>query len=318
MDERLCWQRPQSSHLLKMKGTSLSEQMISNLVSEFEIQVSDLCHNFYGGQDRLSEACRYAMSGNGKRVRPVLALLCNQALGGQREHCWPPALALEMIHTYSLIHDDLPIFDDDDTRRGRPTLHVKFDQQTAVLAGDALLTDAWRVLCLPGQSEQPDSDISRSRLEMIHELSMASGGQGMALGQMMDLYWTGRSDYSEEDLKFVHLKKTGSLIAASCVAGALSVTRDSEVIISLRKFGEILGLAFQVTDDLLDELPGTGKSSGKDLAQDKLTYLKIMSKQKAQALAKELTTQALEILERIPGQFNLLADFSQKLLNREK
>ena len=283
----------------------------------FDDALRRMCLERYGNQDQLSQACLYALEGNGKRVRPVLAFLCAEMLGVSREKALVPALALEMIHTYSLVHDDLPVFDDDDERRGRPTVHVRFDEQTAVLAGDALLTDAFSIL-----SEFQEGSLSADvRLKLIRELSHACGGRGLVQGQMMDVFWTGKQNYSYDDLRFIHSKKTGSLIAASCVMGGLVAGGDPQTISLLRKFGEFLGLAFQVSDDLLDDLQGTGKTPGKDAVLGKLTYLKFMSRKQAESLASDMTGEALEALASLrllsfnPSQLEKLAT---TLLNRTK
>ena len=253
-----------------MKELSLQQNLI-----QFELALQGFCSRLYPDKDGLHDACRYAMSGKGKRVRPLLAMLSCEALGGQMSDAWPPAITIEMIHTYSLIHDDLPIFDNDSLRRGQPTLHIKYDEQTAVLAGDALLTDAWTALT---DLESLFPLEGHRRLAMISEISSAAGAQGMALGQFLDLYWAGRNSFTAADLERVHLQKTGAMIAASCVSGALAVTGEAGVCARLREFGRLLGLTFQIIDDVLDLKAGTGKSSGKDVRQKKLTYRSIMSK----------------------------------------
>jgi len=279
-----------------------------------ECHLDRIKQEYYGHNDRLSEACCYALSGKGKRVRSVLALLCAEALGGRVEDAIVPAVAVEMIHTYSLVHDDLPLFDDDDLRRGRPTVHVKFDEPTAVLAGDGLLTDAWRVL---SEYTGGIANLSASqRLAMVREFAMAGGGQGMALGQMLDMQWTRRNDYTENVLEEIHTKKTGALIAASCVAGGLAATPDPSVLLLLRNFGESLGLAFQVADDLLDDMDDTGKSKGKDLEAGKLTYIRVLGRKKAREFNSLLTEKSIQSVEALPGDPARLKEFALSLLNR--
>ncbi len=244
----------------------------------FDHYFSTFIQNFYTQENRLAQACHYALSGEGKRIRPLLSLLSCQAVGGEIEHALESAVALELIHTYSLVHDDLPAMDDDALRRGRPTVHIAFDEATAILTGDALLTDAFSLLS--GSCSHASQSLSAAqRITLIKELSFASGSQGMVLGQIFDMEWTARGGYSLQDLEKVHLEKTGKLIMAACISGPLSAgletNIESEAVEIFRKIGALIGLSFQMVDDLLDSSPETGKSQGKDLSQGKLTYLKL-------------------------------------------
>lgn len=242
---------------------------------------------------RLLEAMRYSVLGGGKRIRPALCLGAAEAAGGNPLDALVPACVVELIHAYSLIHDDLPAMDDDHLRRGRPTTHIAFDEATAILAGDALqsLAFGWlsRALAL-------DAD---TRLSMVAELAAASGYQGMVGGQAMDLESVNRSpDLSH--LEAMHRHKTGALIEASVRMGALTSTDlDDQRMQDLSRYAKALGLAFQVQDDLLDIEGDTsviGKPSGSDLARNKPTYPALMGAGKARAYLDELLDTALDSL----------------------
>ena len=295
------------------------EQMsISSLRQHFESSWQDFISTHYVYEGLLAEACLYALQGAGKRTRPILYMLFAQSFGKDltQSQLMVPAFALEMIHTYSLVHDDLPIFDDDDMRRGRPTVHVKYDQATALLVGDALLSDAWALLSGEFCQESLDRDGIAQRMQMIRALSLAVGSHGMVQGQMLDHMWTNKPGYSQMDLQALHQKKTGDLIAAACKMGSLAAGANSELVTVAELFGSKIGLAFQVIDDLLDGKAGTGKSQGKDKEQGKLTFLQTMSYDRASAYAKELTDEALSLLTKWPVACDALMTFVQSLLGR--
>jgi len=285
----------------------LSEPLQS-MRDHFEALLVRTAYNLYPENNRLHEACRYALSGQGKRIRPLLVYLAHQAVGGQWQDADSSALAVEMVHTYSLVHDDLPMMDNDDWRRGRATTHKVYDEATALLVGDALLTDA---LGLLASSRTP-----QNALPLIAELANAIGGKGMILGQELDLFWTNRPGYQKDDLDRIHTLKTGQLIAASCAMGARAATDNTQVVEQVREFGALLGLAFQITDDMLDDLPDTGKSQGKDRDQNKLTYLQIMSVQEAEDVSKSLTSQAFARLECLGPSADGLRSLAHQLLLR--
>ncbi|MBL8825142.1 MAG: polyprenyl synthetase family protein [Planctomycetia bacterium] len=221
-------------------------------------------------QKRLIESIRYCLLAPGKRIRPALVLMTCEAMGGTRITALPAAAAVEMIHNYSLIHDDLPAMDDDDLRRGRPTCHKQFDEATAILTGDALLTLAFQVLA----EEVASSELSRN---CIKELSQAAGLTGMIGGQMDDILQEGKAG-SLQQLQSIHERKTGALLRVSVRLGALTAWQgkyDSEKLAHLNRFAESLGLAFQITDDLLDvqsQPEQLGKATQKDADKGKLTY----------------------------------------------
>ncbi len=261
----------------------------------------------YSGNDSVTEAIKYALKAGGKRVRPALCLMTAKALGGDPEQAIPAALAIEFVHTYSLVHDDLPCMDNDDLRRGKPTTHKVYGEAQALLAGDALLTDAFNVLA---SQSQPSTG------RMVKELASAAGGHGMVLGQSLDLYWTARAGASRLDLDRIHTLKTGRLLGCSAALGALAVDAPMSTVERLRRFGEGLGLAFQITDDLLDETCNTGKSVGKDRESGKLTYLAMMAPDLARQAAKSISSAAIQELDGILTGTSDLRQFALWLLGR--
>jgi geranylgeranyl pyrophosphate synthase len=240
----------------------------------------------------ITEAVLYAVLGKGKRLRPLLLILSGEAVGGNRDHLLPAACAVEMIHTFSLIHDDLPALDDDDLRRGRPTLHVKFDEATAILAGDALLNLAFETLARFPEGD----DHAPSKLKALQVISQAVGLNGMIAGQVLDLEFEGKKA-SGTELERIHRLKTGALITASCLAGGTLARASTGEIKSLERYGRALGLAFQMTDDILD-VEGSaleiGKSPGKDLRSAKATYPSVWG---LAATREMVATQVEEALE---------------------
>src|SRR5580704_1778690 len=243
-----------------------------------------------GPAGQLFDAMRYSLMAGGKRLRPVLATAACEAVGGEIEAAMGLACAVEMIHTYSLIHDDLPCMDDDDMRRGRPTNHKVYGEAIATLAGDALLTDAFKVL-----AHSADKGASPALvLETVAELAAAAGSSGMVAGQVIDLLGEGKSKTVEE-LEELHGKKTGALFLASVRGGARLGSASASQIESLDAYARALGLAFQVVDDLLD-VQGTpeqmGKRTQKDGERGKATYPAILGIERSMDLARELETRA--------------------------
>lgn len=242
---------------------------------------------------RLHGAMRYAALGNGKRVRPVLVYAAGQALGARSECLDAAACAVELIHAYSLVHDDLPAMDDDDLRRGRATCHKAYDEATAILAGDALQTLAFRVLC-----EDDELCVNRAdRLRMIAELAHASGSRGMAGGQALDMEATGR-EIDLAQLENLHIHKTGALILASVRLGGLAAGAAADArMAGLERYAKCIGLAFQVRDDVLDVEGDTavlGKTRGKDAATDKATYPALIGLDAAREMTQRLIDEALD------------------------
>ena len=237
---------------------------------------------------------RYSVLAGGKRVRPILALEACRAVGGREAWVLPACCALEMIHTYSLIHDDLPAMDDDDLRRGRPTSHVKFGEATAILAGDALHSLAFQIL-----AEEPrGSRFAGRRSRVLSLVARAAGMEGMVGGQVRDLESEGRR-ITHSDLRRIHRGKTGALLAASAEAGGILGGGSAGEVEALRRYGRAIGLAFQIVDDILDE-EGTrtalGKSPGKDRAVKKATYPSLFGLERSRILASRAVEEARRAL----------------------
>lgn len=293
-----------------------NDQVLNDFKNFFDQKFQAFIEESYPeGSGVLNDAINYALRGNGKRVRPLLVFLVNHALGGKKEEALAPAIAVEMVHTYSLVHDDMPILDDDDLRRGRKTTHVVFDEPTALLVGNSILTDAFSLV---SGDRFPSTLNSEQKNLMILDLAKSSGSSGMVLGQMLDLYWTQKLGFAKEDLDKIHLNKTGKLLGCSCALGALSFNVDSSTKDIMKNFGEILGLSFQIIDDILDLSTETGKSLGKDQEQGKLTYLSLYNRETAQELASKKVDEALSLIEKSSFlvQKELLLAFVKSLLKR--
>ena len=263
---------------------------------------------------RLHHAMRYAVLGGGKRVRPMLAFAAGEAVGAAPERILAAACAVELIHVYSLTHDDLPCMDDDDLRRGKPTCHREYDEATALLVGDALQSLAFETLARPGLHPN-----AAAQLEMLHLLARASGSRGMVGGQAIDLESTGKT-LELAELEFMHLHKTGALIRAAVLLGALAGDRlDPEARKALERYAKAIGLAFQVIDDVLDAEGHTatlGKTAGKDAAQGKATYLTLMSAREARDYARELTDTALAAITPFGARGDRLAAIARFVVER--
>lgn len=252
----------------------------------------------------LKEAMRYSALNGGKRLRPMLLIAAGHLSGADAKILYPLGMAIEMIHAYSLIHDDLPAMDDDSLRRGKPTCHIQFDEATAILAGDALLTESFVILShLEGISDSV-------KIKLIQLFSHSAGASGMVGGQMMDLEGEERKITSDE-LVAIHRLKTGKLIKASILAGAIAGNSDEKTLMHLTEFADNIGLAFQVKDDILD-VTGTseelGKTAGKDLEQEKSTYVTLLGLEKATTILDELIDKAFDSL-------NALGEKNAPLLN---
>lgn len=244
--------------------------------------------------ERLHKAMRYSVLGGGKRVRPLLSFAAGELAVADVERVTIVAAAVELIHAYSLVHDDLPCMDDDILRRGKPTCHVEFDEATALLTGDSLQTLAFELL-----AEKRIADAAETQLEMIAQLALASGSRGMAGGQAFDLDSVGKM-LSLPELEFMHIHKTGALIRAAVMLGARcnSYLRDDQLA-KLDHFAKCVGLAFQVVDDLLDSEATTatlGKTAGKDAVNNKPTYVSILGVNQARELAEKLQHDAHQAL----------------------
>ena len=281
-------------------------------------QIEDfLSHNLQkdGAIPALCEATQYSLLGGGKRLRPLLCLTTASLFGVHTHQAMPFACALEMIHTYSLIHDDLPAMDNDDMRRGRPTCHKAFDEATAILAGDALLTDAFGLMasCAPVLPAQ-------RVLSALTEAAAAAGSAGMVGGQMLDMAFTGATNINLAALQHMHSLKTGALFKASCVCGALLGGAQDEEISAIAAYAQAIGLAFQIVDDILDVVgdPGTlGKSIGKDAQQGKTTYPSLVGLDESRKLAHQATKRAILALTPFSGEeADFLREFAGMIVER--
>jgi len=263
---------------------------------------------------RLHEAMRYSLLGGGKRLRPVLALATAEMLGVTDDAALPAAVAIECIHTYSLIHDDLPCMDDDDLRRGRPTTHKVFGEAVAVLAGDALATIAFEILAKTKETPR------HAMREFFLELSRAAGSSFLVGGQVADMEAEKRQATPAE-LLFIHRGKTAAMIATSLRLGAMSANATPAQVKALGVFGENLGLAFQVIDDILDITQTSeqlGKSAGKDTAAGKATYPAVFGLEKSRREAARLTKISLDALKPLGSRADFLRAIADQLLGREK
>lgn len=266
--------------------------------------------------ERLYQAMRYSVMIGGKRVRPLLVYASCEALGAPAERANGAACAVELIHAYSLVHDDLPAMDDDDLRRGQPTTHKAFDEACAILAGDGLQSMAFSALLDPQLSSEPDA---ATRLEMVRSLASAAGPGGMVGGQAIDLGSVGLK-LDQQALAFMHRHKTGALIEASVRLGALASGRaEPDELKALQVYAQAIGLAFQVQDDILDVEGDTatlGKRQGADIARDKPTYPALLGMEAAKAYALELRDQALHALRRFDAAAEPLRDLARYIVDR--
>lgn len=265
--------------------------------------------------ERLYQAMRYSVVNGGKRVRPLLVYATCDALGGNLAHADAAACAVELIHAYSLVHDDLPAMDDDDLRRGQPTTHKAFDEACAILAGDGLQSLAFEVIC----DERLNPLSASTRLAMVQQLAKAAGPAGMVGGQAIDLGSVGLK-LSQAELENMHQHKTGALIRASVLMGALASERASSAQLeAFERYAATIGLAFQVQDDVLDIESDTatlGKTQGKDQAHDKPTYPALLGLSQAKAYAHALSQQAIEALEGFDDKADALRELARYIVSR--
>ncbi len=265
---------------------------------------------------RLHTAMRYSLQAGGKRLRPVLVLAAAELFPAEgRPDPLPAAVAVECVHTYSLIHDDLPCMDNDDLRRGRPTVHKAFDEATALLAGDALLTHAFALLAT-GYGAQPALATA-----LVRELGAAAGSRQLIGGQMEDLLAEKKADATPEELEFIHLHKTAAMISASLVMGAIIGGADQTAVEALRTAGRHLGLAFQIIDDILDATTDTatlGKTAGKDAKAGKTTFVQLHGLDASRRFAGEHTQKAVAALARLPGDTAFLSSLAHDMGQRAR
>jgi geranylgeranyl diphosphate synthase type II len=264
---------------------------------------------------RVTQAMHYSLFVGGKRLRPILCLAAAEAVGGDAGEVLPVACALEMIHTYSLIHDDLPAMDDDDLRRGQPTCHKQFDEATAILAGDGLLTEAFQIVAAAAPRYEGREAVV---LEVIRLLAAGAGYQGMVGGQMLDLLAEGRQ-VTLKELETIHRHKTGALLTAAVRSGALLGGGSRAEVTALTAYGEKFGLAFQITDDLLDvegEAAEMGKAPGMDQKRRKATYPAVLGLEATRTWARRLVDEAVACLEPFQEKAAPLRELARYLLGR--
>lgn len=268
----------------------------------------------------IHEAMRYAVLGGGKRVRPIVAIAAAEACGAEIEPLLVPICAIELIHTYSLVHDDLPPLDNDDLRRGRKTTHIIYGEAMGILVGDALLTEAFSWLARPVKGV----DAAR-QVRAITEVATAIDSTGMIGGQVADIVAERSQERSDDrdalirELHFIHRNKTGKLFTASCTLGGLLAGASEETLDVIRRYGDALGLAFQIVDDLLDIEESSamlGKTAGKDIAQGKLTFPALLGAEAARAEVQRLLGIALENADMIAGPVNYLTPFARYICER--
>jgi geranylgeranyl diphosphate synthase type II len=266
---------------------------------------------------KIKSAMEYSLMSSGKRLRPILCIAAAETVGSHLDDTMRAACAIEMIHTYSLIHDDLPAMDNDNLRRGQPTCHIQFDEATAILAGDALLTLAFEIL---SSVESADKDHAFNRLRAIHTIAMAAGCKGMIEGQMQDIAAEGNV-LGLEDLKKMHRLKTGALIEASVITGTISVNGNRDQIEKLKNYARNIGLAFQITDDILNvegDPDIMGKDVGTDQARGKSTYPSILGMEKSKIFVKKLVNDALKVLDYFDRKADPLRAIAHYIVDRNK
>jgi geranylgeranyl diphosphate synthase type II len=292
----------------------LLHDLLQSLKAEVDARLPEALTSL-GGPARLQEAMAYSLLAPGKRLRPILVLMATEAAGGKREQGMPAAIAVEMVHTYSLIHDDLPAMDDDDMRRGRPTCHKKFGEAMAILAGDALLTGAFETLArlLPATAAA-----------CVRELAIGAGAAGMVGGQVDDLQFERTVSGTLSDLEQIHATKTGALITACLRMGAFVAQggeSNAETLVVLDQYGRSFGLAFQITDDLLDvegEADEAGKQVGKDAARGKLTYPQLLGVAESRQRAAEAVRKAAASARKLGPAGEPLAALAGYLIGRRQ
>ncbi|MCM1226873.1 MAG: polyprenyl synthetase family protein [Clostridium sp.] len=265
-----------------------------------------------GPQKSVGEAMDYSLEAGGKRIRPMLVLEFCRICGGDLKKAVSAACALEMIHTFSLIHDDLPCMDDDDFRRGKPSCHKQFGEARAVLAGDALAIYPFEII---SAADELDAEV---RVKLINELSHSSGAQGMIGGQIIDMENEERDDVDCENLEFMYSLKTGALIKTACVMGCICAKADEEKTVLAAEYAKALGIAFQIIDDILDVTGDEkllGKPVGSDVDEEKTTFVTVYGLENAKEQARKYTVKAMEILDRFDDN-DFLKELTKFLLER--
>jgi geranylgeranyl diphosphate synthase type II len=283
--------------------------------------VEDALHTLFPKSDGLAapvvDAMTYSLFAGGKRLRPILCMAGAEAVGAPGETVLPMACALELIHTYSLIHDDLPVMDDDDLRRGKPTNHKVFGEAVALLAGDALLTQAFHLMTV---TELVERVPPRALLKAIHLVAQAAGHEGMVGGQVVDIQWEGKpADFST--VQFIHNHKTAALIRASVASGVVLSGGNGPQLRVMMEYGQKIGLAFQISDDILDiegETEIIGKRAGADTRKGKLTYPSVVGLARSKEIQSELVSEAIQCLKGFDQKADPLRSIAQYIIERKK
>ncbi len=294
-------------------SAELAQKSLKDFASVIENKILSLLPVSEGREENVIEAMRYALLAGGKRLRPFLVVQSAALFSIDNESALRVAAAIECVHTYSLIHDDLPAMDDDNMRRGLPTTHKKYDDATAILAGDALLTLAFEIL----SDEKTHSD-AEIRCDLILALSRAIGAKGMVGGQMIDLKAENQSLQQDEIIRMQHMK-TGELIIFSCEVGAILAKVSDDRRMALKKYAENIGLAFQIVDDLLDiegNSEDIGKTAGKDIEAGKATLVSFKGVEEARALADELINNAVSHMNVFDEKSEVLKSLAKFVINR--
>lgn len=289
--------------------------LIKKLIEDYRIKIDNEIDKLFPVNNAqysvVIDAARYSLTLGGKRIRPIIMLEFAKLFGGDENVVMPFAVALEMIHTYSLIHDDLPCMDNDDLRRGKPSCHIKYGEDTALLAGDTLLTESFGVALK--STAKPEN-----KLYALDVLRDRAGVDGMIGGQVMDLSFE-KMQPDADELKTMYLRKTGALLSAAAEIGCILSGSDEDTIITAKKYAENVGLAFQIIDDILDvtgDEAVLGKPIGSDRENNKTTFVTLYGLDKAKEIAEKLTADALDSLKKIDGDTLALKELTSYLLNR--
>ena len=299
----------------------MMKQMVdlNTYLSSKQSAVNQWIEAFFSGDSRagqITTAMQYSLSAGGKRVRPILCLAAAEAVGADPSDLMHVACAVEFVHTYSLIHDDLPAMDDDALRRGKPTLHIQFDEATAILAGDALLTLAFQIL---SDTQYLAADKKHESLQVIHRIATAAGCSGMIDGQMLDMISEG-NNLKLNDIKMLHIRKTGALIEASVFAGALFGGANNKEMKALNEYANNIGLAFQVADDILNVIGDPlkmGKAVGTDADRAKNTFPSVMGLSESQGYARQLIEKSLHAIESFDKKAEPLRVIARYIIERK-
>lgn len=290
-------------------------------INEYQEKIKSTLHSFVREKEfykkEVMQAMEYSILGPGKRIRPILAIEFCKMCKGDYESFYEIACCIELIHCFSLIHDDLPCMDDDDFRRGQPSCHKKFGEAEALLAGDALNTLPFEIITNAYNSGKISAEVA---IKLVGEISRATGINGMIGGQAFDMYSIMMKNFNTQNLNLLHELKTCRLLEASCVIGCIMANADEETIENARAFGKRLGYAFQIIDDILDvegSFDNLGKPIGSDKENGKITYVSLVGLDKAKEAARHQTLEALEILEKFDDN-ELMVDLTTYLLNRKK